>query len=92
MFSCKEIISGTQNIKDIKKLSYERKVAIREEGPNSDRAKRIEDMISDKNEDLRKQLDLIAKSLQKYNQQAAIENDDNKENTNTDDNSKAMQF
>lgn len=49
-------------------------------------------MISDKNEDLRKQLDLIAKSLQKYNQQAAIENDDNKENTNTDDNSKAMQF
>jgi hypothetical protein len=60
------LISASEDNKDIRALNGYRKVAMREEGPDSNRVKRIDDMISDKQKNVSANLVNMAKAIEEY--------------------------
>ena len=60
------LISASQSNKQMKQLEYQREKVLREDGPNSERAKRIDKLMNEKAEELKKQLNTLAKSTEFY--------------------------
>lgn len=62
------LLSASTDNKDVKKLNWYRKVAIKEDGPASDRVKRIDNMISDKQESIKENLVTMDKAIKMYSE------------------------
>lgn len=60
------LISASKDNNDVKKLNGYRKIAIKEDSPNSDRVNRIDSMINDKQKNIKKNLAVMAKAVEEY--------------------------
>lgn len=60
------LISATEDSSHMKKLNGYRKTAVKEEGPNSARVQRIDNMLSDKSASIKENLTTMAKAIEQY--------------------------
>lgn len=81
----KSIISGSTGAKQLKQLAYQRKTAIREDGPNSDKVRRIDGIIGEKMSQINKDIKISSQAVKDYIQKQKEDQQTNEDNVDNSD-------